>query len=118
MSRHTDFTKSIDLAVGKKVEELRLSYGLSRKMLSDRIDVTHQQLQKYEKGTNRISIGRLVVIAKALEVPLSYFVDEEEVHLPDNHKRLTMEVSRSFMKIKNPVHQAGVHYLVKTLEDK
>ena len=54
----------IDKQIGAKIQELRLASGLSRQQLGDLIAVTHQQLQKYEKGTNRVSAGRLAVIAR------------------------------------------------------
>ena len=72
MARKSKFTEQIDTAIGQKIHELRISLGLSRQQLAGKIGVTHQQLQKYEKGTNRISAGRLVAIAQALGKSVSY----------------------------------------------
>jgi transcriptional regulator with XRE-family HTH domain len=47
--------------------------GMSQERLADALGITFQQVQKYEKGTNRVSVGRLHQIAGALEVPLDYF---------------------------------------------
>jgi len=118
MARKNDFTTRVDTMVGVKIHELRISMGLSRQQLADKIDVTHQQLQKYEKGTNRISIGRLAAIAKAMLKPMSYFIDgieEELVALPTQHQRMCIEVSRNFLNIKNPMNQNAVNLLVRTL---
>lgn len=115
MSRHTKETLEIDLLAGQKVHEKRLALGLSREQLAEKIEVTHQQLQKYEKGQNRISIGRLFLIGKALKEPLEYFVTEDNNQLADNHQRMQIEVSRNFAKIENPAHQEAVNILVKTL---
>jgi transcriptional regulator with XRE-family HTH domain len=65
----------IDKHIGSKILSLRLALGLSRDQLAKKLDVTQQQLQKYEKGTNRISVSRLVVIAKALSQGVSYFYE-------------------------------------------
>jgi transcriptional regulator with XRE-family HTH domain len=62
---------SIDVAVGHNVRIRRLAKGLSQQLLGKRVGLTFQQVQKYETGTNRIGAGRLVRIAKVLEVPVT-----------------------------------------------
>ena len=62
-----------DREIGKRVKIRRLDLRMSQEKLGDAIGVTFQQIQKYEKGTNRISVGRLQVIAKILKVPVAYF---------------------------------------------
>jgi transcriptional regulator with XRE-family HTH domain len=63
----------IDADVAKRVRALRLQRGLSQGELSDALGVTFQQVQKYERGANRISAGRLFRIAKVLDVPVAFF---------------------------------------------
>ena len=110
---------TIDRYVGERIYSLRLAHGLSRAQLSKSIGVTHQQVQKYEKGTNKISVGRLVLIAKALSKNISYFVEglESDDNKPvvTQHQRMCIEVSRNFMRIKNPDHQVAVNTLIKSL---
>jgi transcriptional regulator with XRE-family HTH domain len=65
----------IDIHVGAKVKSRRLMLGLSQEELASAIGLTFQQVQKYERGTNRISVSRLVDICRALKVPFSYFLD-------------------------------------------
>lgn len=119
MARKSEFTDKIDKIIGIKIHELRIAMGLSRQQLAIRIHVTHQQLQKYEKGTNRISAGRLAAVAKALRKPVSYFFEEidHKQGLPSQHQRMCIEVSRNFMRIKSPLHQNAVNLLVRTLAD-
>jgi transcriptional regulator with XRE-family HTH domain len=62
-----------DAEVGRRVRARRLECRLSQTELADRIGVTFQQVQKYEKGVNRIGAGRLQRISEALEVPISFF---------------------------------------------
>ena len=120
MSRKNDFTIQVDKAIGERIHELRISMGLSRKQLASKIDVTHQQLQKYEKGTNRISSGRLAAFAIALKKPVSFFfenIHEEHEPLPTQHQRMCIEVSRNFLRIKDPMHQNAINLLVRTLAE-
>lgn len=119
MARKNEFLEEIDRFIGRKIYSLRLGKGLSRQQLSSVIGVTHQQLQKYEKGVNRISVGRLVLIAKALGKDIGYFYDGMDSNNDEptltQHQRMCIEVSRNFMKIQNADHQNAVNALVKSL---
>src|SRR5947207_9793403 len=63
----------IDVEVAKRLRALRLQRHLSQTDLSQALGVTFQQVQKYERGTNRISAGRLCRIAEVLDVPVAFF---------------------------------------------
>lgn len=119
MSRKNKYTEKIDKIIGSKVHELRISMGWSRQQLASKIKVTHQQLQKYEKGVNRISVGRIADIAKALNKPVIYFFEDiDSKHtMPNQHHRMCIEVSRNFMRIKSAKHQETVHQLAKNLAE-
>jgi transcriptional regulator with XRE-family HTH domain len=62
-----------DAEVGRRVRARRLECDISQTELAGRIGVTFQQVQKYEKGVNRIGAGRLQRISEALEVPITFF---------------------------------------------
>jgi transcriptional regulator with XRE-family HTH domain len=62
-----------DIEIGRKIRALRLERGLSQSGLADGIDLTFQQVQKYEKGVNRVSAGRLQRIADMLHTPVMFF---------------------------------------------
>ena len=62
-----------DVAIGQKLRALRLDRGLSQGDLADGIGLTFQQVQKYEKGVNRVSAGRLQRIADLLDTPVMFF---------------------------------------------
>lgn len=62
-----------DVEIGKRMRALRLERGLSQTELGTLLDVTFQQVQKYEKGANRVAAGRLQRVAEALEVPITFF---------------------------------------------
>lgn len=65
----------IDKHVGSRVRMRRMMLGLSQEKLGDALGLTFQQVQKYEKGTNRIGASRLQQIAHILQVPVSFFFD-------------------------------------------
>ena len=65
----------IDRHVGARVRMRRLMVGLSQSKLADSLDVTFQQVQKYEKGANRIGASRLQQLARVLDVPPAFFFD-------------------------------------------
>ncbi|WP_201829130.1 helix-turn-helix domain-containing protein [Microvirga zambiensis] len=68
-------TGSIDKEIGSRVRMRRVSIGMSQEKLGDMLGLTFQQVQKYEKGMNRISVARLVEIARILGVDIDFFFD-------------------------------------------
>src|SRR5712675_1894256 len=64
-----------DAEVGRRVRALRLERRMSQEKLGDGLGLTFQQVQKYEKGTNRIGAGRLQQIASIQQVPISFFFE-------------------------------------------
>jgi transcriptional regulator with XRE-family HTH domain len=67
---------AIDRLVGVRVRDRRTAMGMSQEGLAQKLNLSFQQIQKYEKGTNRISAGRLFVIAQALATPIGFFFGE------------------------------------------
>lgn len=65
----------VDIHVGAKVKSRRLMLGLSQEELAKAIGLTFQQVQKYERGSNRISVSRLTDISRALKVPVDFFLE-------------------------------------------
>ncbi|WP_273719495.1 MULTISPECIES: helix-turn-helix transcriptional regulator, partial [Bartonella] len=63
----------IDISIGKRIRHRRIAMELSQKALGSFLGVSFQQIQKYEKGLNRISAKCLLEIAQKLEVPISFF---------------------------------------------
>ena len=81
----------IDDHVGVQVRRLRRSKDVTQTQLAEAIDVSFQQMQKYEKGTNRISASRLYMIARTLGAPVGYFFEglEGEVRAPAPGRQLS-----------------------------
>src|SRR6266508_6058660 len=71
-------TKShaVDVHVGLRMRQRRTLLAMSQSKLGDAVGLTFQQVQKYERGSNRMGLSRLFEFAKVLDVPVSYFFDE------------------------------------------
>lgn len=68
-------TNSVDVHVGQKVRLRRTLLNMSQEKLGDALGVTFQQIQKYERGVNRIGAGRLFFISQVLNVPVNFFYE-------------------------------------------
>lgn len=96
----------IDKHVGSRVRTARLARGISQEKLGDGLNLTFQQVQKYEKGTNRIGSSRLVQIANVLRVhPTFFFAD-------DGHS----EIADDFLTTHDGVRLARAFHTIKSIE--
>jgi transcriptional regulator with XRE-family HTH domain len=68
--------QNFNIHLGKKLRMRRLSLGLTQTKVANAINVTFQQIQKYEKGTNGVSSSRLMQLSSFLKVPITYFFDD------------------------------------------
>jgi transcriptional regulator with XRE-family HTH domain len=89
---------SEDLEIGQKIRAVRLAKGVSQTTLAIGLGVTFQQVQKYEKGANRLSAGRLQKIAGMLSTPISFFYDEQRTKKQEDNG-LALIQSRGAMRL-------------------
>ena len=68
----------IEKIIGARIENSRIMLGMSRKELAKAINVSQQQLVKYERNKNRISVGRLILVAKKLNKSFLYFLHDHD----------------------------------------
>lgn len=125
----------IDVHVGGRVRLRRTLLGMSQEKLGEALGLTFQQVQKYERGVNRIGASRLFDIARVLDVPIGFFFDD----MPDalgggNRTRLggfaegqegfeddtlnrreTLELVRAYYRITEPAVRKRVFDLIKSL---
>ena len=66
---------SVDVHVGDRIRLRRIIMGMSQERLGDRLGLSFQQIQKYERGVNRVTAARLFDLSGALDVPIGYFFD-------------------------------------------
>jgi transcriptional regulator with XRE-family HTH domain len=117
-----DGPREIDVHVGQRVRQRRVLCGLSQTELANAIGLTFQQLQKYERGMNRISASKLWQISQVLDVPVQWFFeefaepkDEEDKRKESFHmKRETLELVRNYVAAPADVQQKFLS-LVKSI---
>ena len=121
----------IDIHVGSRVRLRRTMQSMSQEKLGDALGITFQQIQKYEKGTNRIGASRMQQISSALNVPVSFFF--EDAPLPQGTAASGMaeasstsyvvdflsspegiQLNRAFVRITNPSIRRKIIDLVRT----
>jgi transcriptional regulator with XRE-family HTH domain len=126
--------KEIDAHVGRRVRLHRTLMGMSQTSLGQAVGITFQQIQKYERGTNRIGASRLYQFSQVLDVPVSFFFDEmpEEVggrpptvsdaQVPGGEedqmsRRETLELVRAYYRISDPRNRKRAREFVKLIAD-
>ncbi len=118
----------IDIGVGSRVRGRRILMGMSQERLGDELGVTFQQVQKYEKGANRISASRLHDISQVLDVSPGYFFEEitgiklssqSQPHRPAAsdplNKRETLELVRAYYRSADPNVRHEIVALIRSL---
>src|SRR6476469_11228976 len=76
--RRSDGPNPVDVHVGSRVRMRRMLLGISQDKLGEAIGLTFQQVQKYERGANRIGASRLYELSRVLDVPVSFFFDDTD----------------------------------------
>jgi transcriptional regulator with XRE-family HTH domain len=133
------FPNPIDIHVGARIRSRRTLHGLSQVALADAIGLTFQQIQKYEKGMNRVSSSRLMDIANVSDVSVPYFFEEMSAGVqaqtpselmrtrqrPENEqkkdpmaRRETLEFVRAYYRIVDPAVRKRVFELTKAVGKK
>ena len=131
--RGTGIPSPVDVHVGARLRQRRTLLGMSQTTLGDAVGLTFQQMQKYEKGTNRISASRLFDFARVLDVPIEYFFSDMPAGVADilagkrrsrtkqppsydldpMAKRETLELVRAYYKIADPKIRKRLFELAK-----
>lgn len=120
-ARQSPYAKKVDVHVGERLRERRSMMGYTQESLASHLKLSHQQVQKYETGANRISAGRLYELAKTLGVTVSYFFegfDENDPVIEQKHggtHRSAIEIAQNFSEIKDPQVKSTISSLVKML---
>jgi transcriptional regulator with XRE-family HTH domain len=119
MSRETDKKH-----IGGLIRFLRKGTGLSQMKLAEKVGVSYQQIQKYERGGSEISMTRLLQIAEALNIPLSRFIPHDEdmkvsesVELYGSLSEDEIELLKFFREIKNKRVKDGLLMAIKGISE-
>ena len=132
------FPNLISIRVGRRIRQRRTLLGISQERLAEAIGLTFQQVQKYERGGNRVGSSRLFDLARVLDVSIPYFFEEMEAGVADKSpsqlmgvpasklralsaepdplvKQETLELVRAYHKIAEPWVRKQLTNLIKTL---
>ncbi len=131
----------IDAHVGARIRLRRTLLGLSQERLGESLGLTFQQVQKYERGLNRVGASRLFDLSRVLDVPIAFFFDDMPEQLSGRHgrghstlhtggfadrqdafgtdealhRRETLELVRAYYRITDPAVRKRVFELVKSM---
>lgn len=130
------FPNPIDVHVGQRIRQRRTLLGMSQEKLGEAIGLTFQQVQKYERGANRVGSSRLFDLSQVLDVPIIYFFEDMpgdvqkkspanligvstpepvEYDLDPMMRRETLELTRAYYKIPDKAARKRLADLVKVL---
>lgn len=130
------FPNPIDVHVGGRIRLRRTLLGMSQEKLGEAIGLTFQQVQKYERGANRVGSSRLFDLARVLDVTISYFFEEMPNSVQEKSpsklmgmatppatpyepdpmaKRETLELVRAYYKISDPTIRKRIFELTKSV---
>jgi transcriptional regulator with XRE-family HTH domain len=122
----------IDIHVGSRVRLRRNMLGMSQEKLGERLGITFQQVQKYEKGTNRVGASRLQAIASILDAPVSFFFEDAPGQATGQSSGFSedngasyvvdfisssegLQLNRAFVRITDPKVRRKIIELVRTI---
>ena len=121
----------VDSHVGSRLRLRRTLLGMSQEKLGNSVGLTFQQIQKYERGANRVGSSRLYQFCKVLDVPVSFFFDEmpsdtgsqpslagqvqQAAYDKDMSRRETLELVRAYYRIDNSNTRKRIYELVKAV---
>lgn len=118
----------IDIHVGQRIRQRRVLLGMSQTGLAKTVGLTFQQIQKYERGSNRTGASRLFEFARVLDVPVSYFFEGLDGSAPKSRgrrpkndtttveavdtKRETLELVRAYYKIRRTDLRDHIRHMI------
>ncbi len=120
----------VDVHVGQRIRVRRTLRGMSQEQVAEALGLTFQQLQKYEKGSNRVSASRLFELSHILDVPESFFFEEmpttpkrrnrataatSDKGFDPMTKRETLEFVRAYYRIKDPAIRDSIAALTRAM---
>lgn len=128
---------SIDVHVGKRLRQRRTLMGMTQEKLADALEITFQQIQKYERGANRVSAGKLYQISKVLQTNISYFFEgvsdtedaqkliaglsdnDQENYTPDNimQRKETLDLLRIYYSVNDEQKRKELFKIIKSMAE-
>ena len=119
----------VDAHVGARLRQRRMLLGISQEQLAEMLGLTFQQVQKYERGTNRVSASRLFQLARALDTPITWFFEDMEADRASARektegeesdpmsRRETLELVRVYSRIDDRKVRKKLYEMAKALAE-
>ena len=127
----------IDVHVGQRLRQRRTLMGITQEKLAEALEITFQQVQKYERGANRVSAGKLYQISKVLQTNISYFFEgvgdtedgqkfmaglsdnDQEAYTPDNimQRKETLDLLRIFYSVQDEQKRKELFKIIKSMAE-
>ena len=121
----------VDAHVGARLRQRRMLLGISQEQLAEMLGLTFQQVQKYERGTNRVSASRLFQLARTLDTPITWFFEDmehesgSEAEMPSSEpadidpmsRRETLELVRVYSRIDDRKVRKKLYEMAKALAE-
>jgi len=128
--------RPVDVHVGRRLRLRRTLLGISQERLAESVNLTFQQIQKYERGANRMGASRLYELSGILDVPIAYFFDDMPKDVQSTRgafargmsdqaqakmdsdpltRRETLELVRAYYKIANPSVRKRLYELIRSI---
>ncbi len=113
-------TSEVDRAIGRRIKTYRIALGMSQERLANLLGLTFQQVQKYEKGVNRVSAARLLDLSRLFGIAISSFYEELPVEQGSDSalleiftNRQGLELAHAFARIENSDVRRAIVILAK-----
>ena len=122
--------RALERFIGERIRTRRIELGFTQEELARDLDISYQQIQKYERGANRISASRLLSLARRMTVPITYFysgfdpsLDESRARAKDlavhaGRKRTSIEIARHTTEIEHDQTRLALNSLAKAIVDR
>lgn len=111
-----------DVEIGQKIRAVRVAKNISQVTLADGLGISFQQIQKYERGANRVSAGRLQKIAGMLDTPITFFYGTKKQHQDDGlaliQSKGAMRLLRAFAEISSGTTKHALVMLAEAVRDR
>ena len=113
---------AFDKLIGERIRARRTELGLTQEQLAAGLEVSYQQIQKYESGASRIAASRLVAVAARLEAPVAYFLGGDEACGQGSERgprqRTALELARRFAQIESEPVRVAMASLVRAVTER
>jgi transcriptional regulator with XRE-family HTH domain len=113
MTEERSYDEFVDVHVGQRIRLRRRLLKVSQEALAESLGITYQQVQKYERATNRVSASKLLAVARALGVSIGYFFEGLDDRGDDQRRREDLSLAQRLLIEKGGPELAGAYLRIR-----